>query len=819
MLRPVAVRAAVPIGIFAAFVATAWLTGYNAYSYDPASRGLQRITICLLVFVLASNGLRTRRAMEIIIGAIVIAWLLNSLWTIFHYDVMLKGMRQILRDNPRIMEKYFGISVPTPELKHRIESNRAFGTFLFPNALGAFLVLGLPVLIASLPGAFDALRSALGKASAGKSKNAGWHAVGLAIGVGTATLSILYFGNEFIGLARPDLEAPIAGVYRPFLIFMPAAIVLGGGTAWLVKTRGALVFGRMCMGIAVPAGLLACVISLWLSYSRGAAVSLLATGLFAAFLVNAQQFSWAARFTRSAAATLLLVAALFVGAEGRAQNEVSFEIPDPLPAGIQYEHNRYLVVTKEMQTLDIEGSARNVGNLADMTSLRLRSTYWQVGMKMFADNLWTGVGLGNFKTAYPKYQFLGAGDVETAHNDFLNYFCETGIFGGALFLAFWVYFSVWGARRILQEQNASTRRWLAAFYAGTLAFTVHTLVDFDFQNPSLSMLAFAFAGIFFAWAYMDSPQPVPVAAGSIVKRRLGAVGLGIVVVACTSSVLRGYFFELGLTEGNRLARLYYVGDRKPMEARLRSAKTLWDELSGEKKVQPGQKPAPRYMWLMEALTIVPDMAELSAVGEFRVPVPEQPGVLRPLKPGERPPGNTYLFFRIADLPRAREFAAKGCEQRIEVLSSWDESYPHDPTLSAHIFSWYEILFTYATDPAAKRRYAMAAESWARKTLDRSPQVSWWHTDYAKALWLRASIEPVLQERLEYYRAGLEYYKKAHELYPRKAIIASQYGDAQYKFGEALVKVGSVDEGQRLMAEGMAMLERAVVLDRYDSLVP
>ncbi len=815
-MRPVVLRAAVPIGILAAFVAVAWLTGYRAYAYDPASQGLQRVTICLLVFVLASNGLRSRRAVEIIFAAIVISWLLNSLWTIFHYNVMLKGMRQILRDNPQVLEKYFGVMVPTPEIKSRVESNRAFGTFLFPNALGAFLVLGLPALAAALPGALKALRGVFGKPPTRLSKGVGWHAVGLGIGIGAATLSILYFGNEFIALARPDQQAPIAGAYLPFLAFLPAALAMGGGSAWLVRTRGALAFGRACMGVAVPLALTASAISLWLSYSRGAAVSLMAAGAFAALLANAQRIPWAARFTRTAAAILMIAGVLLSADEGGAQSGENFEIPDPLPTGIHYEQNRHLAVTKEMQTWNIEGSAREIGDLADMTSLRLRTTYWQVGMKMFADNLWIGVGLGNFKTAYPKYQFLGAGDVETAHNDFLNYYCETGIFGGSLFLAFWVYFGVWGARRIVQERDPWTRRWLAAIYAGTLAFAVHTLVDFDFQNPSLSMLVFLFAGLFFAVGELDAPRPAPEAARQNLWRRVGAAGLGVVVVACMSSVLRHYFFELGLTDGKGLARLYYVGDRKPMDGRLRSAVELWKVLSDEMPAKPGEAPPPRFIHLSDAQSIVPDLAELSAVGEFRVPIRERPGTLRPLKPGESPPTNTLFFFRVADLPRAREIAARGCERRADILRHWDESYPHDPVISAHLFSWYNLLFKYATEPAAKRRYAIAAEGWARKSVDRSPHVSWWQADYAKALWIRASIEPGA-ERVEYYRAGLEYYKSAYELYPRKGVVAAQYGEAQYTLGKVMLKAGGVDEGQRLMTEGLAMLERAAVLDRYNDL--
>ncbi len=817
LLRPVSLRAPVPLFLLAAFLGVAWLTGYASYAYDPTSRGLQRLVVYLLLFVLASNGLRTRRAVCIVLGAMVAGWLLNSLWTIFHYNVMLRGMRQVLKDNPQVMQLYFGSTEVNPELKHRIESNRAFGTFLFPNALGAYLILGIPILGAVLPNAMAALRSLSGPRERPESKYLGWMALGVGLGVSFVTLAVLYFGNEFIGLARPGQKAPIAGAYRPFLFFLPVAAVVGAGGGWFVRGRGLSAFGRLCAGVAVPAALGTSLIALWLSYSRGSAAALVAASAFAVLLVRGNRLPWNARVVHVGLVSLLIGGALLFSRPGAAQDEDGYRLPDPIPSNMRYEQRKYEEAEKEKKTINIEGAERQLASLADLSTFRLRVSYWQVSMKMFMGNFWTGVGLGNFQTAYPEFQFIGAGDVETAHNDFLQYFCETGIFGGALFVAFWVYFGVWGARRILAETDAETKRWLAGTYAGALGFILHSLVDFDFQNSSLAMPAFTVAGLFYALANLNRPAAAAAPAG---HRRIGWIAsavLGVVVLLCTASLFRAFLFDLGLTEGRGGWRLYSIGDRKPMNARLEAANIVWGLLNPPPESPLNQPGKARVVQLRGALRVVPDLIQLESVGVLGVPVPESPRGWRPLNPGEAPTADTLLFFIEAQLPRARQVVAEQCARRIAVLEEWDKSYPHDPEVSAHIFSWYESLHNNASDPVAKRRYALEAERWAKATVDRSPKVSWWWLNYAKALWLRGNVEGGTLG-LEYFNTGLGYYRKAYELYPRSAAIASHYGQALQKLGVALVKFGRTEEGNKMLAEGQAMIERAGILDRYDQLM-
>lgn len=810
LMRPAALRATVPLTILGAFLGVAWLTGLSGYSHAPADRALQGLAACFLVFAVAANGLRTRRAIAIVLGAVVVGWLLNSLWTIFHYNVMLRGMRQVLKDNPLVMQQYFGTMEPNPELKHRIESNRAFGTFLFPNALGAFAILGLPVLAAALPSARRAFGIAARSETPPRTQYTPWVNMGIVLFTGAVVLVLLSLANELIGLSMPGQKPLIEGTYRPYLFFIPVAGLAGGAAGWFASRHGPRALGLGFMGVAVPVALLSSFIALWLSYSRGAMLGLaLASGL-TLLLVNAGRLPWGARFTRAAVGAVVLAAALWTAGSPRADDVDGYRVPEPAPSAIEYLQRKHLEVAQEMRTLNIEGMDRRLDSLADPGSLRLRFTYWQVGLRMFFDNFWTGVGVGNYRTAYPKYQHLGAGSAETAHNDYLQAFCETGLFGGALLLAFWVYFAVWGGRRVLTETDVEARRWLAGVYCGILAFALHSVLDFNLQNPSLSLLAYTLAGTFFALTSLkrgDETEP----AAQPLRGRLVAAACAVIVFACTAALARVYFFDLGLTEGKGLGRLYQVGDRKPMEARLEAAKIIQLELTDPEKAPT----EPRVVQLLGVLRAIPNMAELQAVASFHVPVPDRHPLTRRVGPGEQPPINSLVVFE--NLPAARALLAKSAEARIEVLKEWDKAYPHDPELAAHIFSWYDMLFGVALTELDKRRYAAEAEHWARTATELSPESFIWWSFYAKALWMRGSLEPG-EPGIDFYRTGLRYYRKALELYPTGAAMAFQLAQALQKLGGELMRSGRIDEGQPMVAESAAMYERSVVLDRYSALV-
>ena len=63
------------------------------------------------------------------------------------------------------------------ELKSRLESNRAFGTFLFPNALGAFTALGIPFLVVASRVALQRLRGSAADERVAPAQPNNWFAI------------------------------------------------------------------------------------------------------------------------------------------------------------------------------------------------------------------------------------------------------------------------------------------------------------------------------------------------------------------------------------------------------------------------------------------------------------------------------------------------------------------------------------------------------------------------------------------------------------------------------------------------------------------
>jgi hypothetical protein len=95
--------------------------------------------------------------------------------------------------------------------------------------------------------------------------------------------------------------------------------------------------------------------------------------------------------------------------------------------------------------------------------------------------IWTGFGLANFESAYPRFALIDDGSiVNHAHNDWAEWAAEGGLpfLGCLLVVAFWstprLLHSVWGV--------------------GVLAVWLHGLVDFPMHEPVLALWTFVLLG-------------------------------------------------------------------------------------------------------------------------------------------------------------------------------------------------------------------------------------------------------------------------------------------------------------------------------------
>lgn len=105
--------------------------------------------------------------------------------------------------------------------------------------------------------------------------------------------------------------------------------------------------------------------------------------------------------------------------------------------------------------------------------MSLRAQLNVSSLHMIETHTWSGVGLGTWPTAYPRYAIIDIGAfANQAHNDWLQWTAEGGIFFGLLLSTLFIWSlrpafrSIWGL--------------------GVIAVFLHALVDYPFSRPALA---------------------------------------------------------------------------------------------------------------------------------------------------------------------------------------------------------------------------------------------------------------------------------------------------------------------------------------------
>ncbi len=111
-----------------------------------------------------------------------------------------------------------------------------------------------------------------------------------------------------------------------------------------------------------------------------------------------------------------------------------------------------------------------------------RLSWWKAGIKMIVDHPFSGVGFGNFGSAYPCYK-SGALNSLYAHNVLLRTGAETGVPGLMVF--------IWFLIRILRRRKASDN----ILFCSICGVLVQNLVDYNLCIPANAILFWMLLGM------------------------------------------------------------------------------------------------------------------------------------------------------------------------------------------------------------------------------------------------------------------------------------------------------------------------------------
>jgi O-antigen ligase len=144
--------------------------------------------------------------------------------------------------------------------------------------------------------------------------------------------------------------------------------------------------------------------------------------------------------------------------------------------GIEYPAGRF-------KTLDI--------------SIKSRARLAQTTMDLFDDYKLTGVGVGNFQYAYPRYQAVERMNqfVRHAHNDWVQFLSEAGI-TGFLLLLFGISYHVYRTIRLWRKRTDPFAICLGiAPLAVMTAMMIHSVSDFNLHIPANGLMLVAVMAI------------------------------------------------------------------------------------------------------------------------------------------------------------------------------------------------------------------------------------------------------------------------------------------------------------------------------------
>lgn len=142
----------------------------------------------------------------------------------------------------------------------------------------------------------------------------------------------------------------------------------------------------------------------------------------------------------------------------------------------------HLIFTTKTSDSDLQQSSA-----ISATSLANRLAYWDGALAMWQNSPWSGVGLGNFPTLYPRFQNNLWTFSSSPHNSLLLILTETGAIG----LVLWIFFlsNIWQKiLRVWKKSESRHKNIILLLGLSLLGSFLKSLLDFDWEVPAIALL-------------------------------------------------------------------------------------------------------------------------------------------------------------------------------------------------------------------------------------------------------------------------------------------------------------------------------------------
>lgn len=140
-------------------------------------------------------------------------------------------------------------------------------------------------------------------------------------------------------------------------------------------------------------------------------------------------------------------------------------------------------------------SRLNIDFLSSDSSSEYRWYLWKVAFKTFSDNPLFGTGLGSFGFSLPSHSQAGGYLVSHAHNIYLHFLAETGLFGSVAFFGY-IGAAVYVCYKVMKKSSCQqTRRLSLGILASCIGLMVHGAVDATLYLPQLSIFLWLIAAV------------------------------------------------------------------------------------------------------------------------------------------------------------------------------------------------------------------------------------------------------------------------------------------------------------------------------------